>query len=257
MSTCFVMQPFDGGPFDKRYKEVIKPGIEAATLEPYRVDEDPAVAIPIDDIEQGIRDSRVCLADITTDNPNVWFELGYAIASRKEVVLICSEDRHSPFPFDVQHRHIIKYKTEAPQDFTALQESITKKLQAILRKDEHLSKVSSPIADVEGLSQHETVALVSLAENLEGPEDLVSQHAIRKDMERAGFTRVATFIALTLLLEKRLIASFEEEDFNGNSYVTYRITNEGTGWLMDNQQRLVLWEDPEKTSAPTDDDIPF
>ena len=37
MSTCFVMQPFDGGPFDRRYKDVFAPAIKAAGLEPYRV----------------------------------------------------------------------------------------------------------------------------------------------------------------------------------------------------------------------------
>lgn len=44
MSTCFVIQPFDGGPFDKRYDDVIAPAIVAAGLEPYRVDRDPRAA---------------------------------------------------------------------------------------------------------------------------------------------------------------------------------------------------------------------
>jgi hypothetical protein len=87
MGTCFVIQPFDGGKFDKRYDDVFSPAIRAADLEPYRVDRDPNVSIPIDDIEKGISASTACLVDITTDNPNVWFELGYAIAAQKEVVL--------------------------------------------------------------------------------------------------------------------------------------------------------------------------
>jgi hypothetical protein len=47
MPTCFVMQPFDGAAFDSRYREVYAPAIVAAGLEPYRVDEDPRVSIPI------------------------------------------------------------------------------------------------------------------------------------------------------------------------------------------------------------------
>jgi hypothetical protein len=120
MPTCFVMQPFDDGPFDRRYTDVIDPAIRAAGLEPYRVDKDPTVSIPIQDIEQGIRDSALCLADITLDNPNVWFELGFAIATGKEVVLICSNDRTTRFPFDVQHRTIIKYTTASTSDFEKL-----------------------------------------------------------------------------------------------------------------------------------------
>jgi len=51
MPTCFVMQPFDGGKFDKRFDEIFKPAIEAAGIEPYRTDKDPSVSIPIDEEE--------------------------------------------------------------------------------------------------------------------------------------------------------------------------------------------------------------
>lgn len=81
MDRCFVIQPFDGGTFDARYEDIIAPAVSAAGLEAYRVDRDPNVSIPIQDIENGIRNSRLCLADITLDNPNVWFELGFAFAS--------------------------------------------------------------------------------------------------------------------------------------------------------------------------------
>lgn len=77
---CFVIQPFDDGKFDKRFKDVFSPAILDAQLEPYRVDQDPRVSIPMEDIKKGIEESKLCLADITIDNPNVWFELGYAIA---------------------------------------------------------------------------------------------------------------------------------------------------------------------------------
>ena len=38
MDTCFIIQPFDNGQFDKRYIDIIKPTIEKLDLEPYRVD---------------------------------------------------------------------------------------------------------------------------------------------------------------------------------------------------------------------------
>jgi hypothetical protein len=76
MPTCFVIQPFDDGPFDKRYEDVFVPAIRAAGMEPYRVDRDPAASIPIEDIEKGIRSAGACLADISEPNQNVWFELG-------------------------------------------------------------------------------------------------------------------------------------------------------------------------------------
>ena len=79
---CCVFQIFDdGGAYDKRYDEVISPAITAAGLEPYRVDRDAGAEIPIDTLHEEIRRSLVCLADITPDNPNVWYELSFAVAS--------------------------------------------------------------------------------------------------------------------------------------------------------------------------------
>jgi len=126
MPTCFVIQPFDSGKFDKRFDDVYKPAIEAAGFEAYRVDRDPKVEVPIEAIEDGIRGAAICLADITTDNPNVWYELGFAFAAGRPVVMVCSDERtNHRYPFDIQHRAIINYKAEAPRDFDSLQNSIT------------------------------------------------------------------------------------------------------------------------------------
>lgn len=141
-SRIIVIQPFDKGRFDKRYEDVFAPAIRDAGLEPYRVDRDPGVTIPIEDIQAGIESCEACLAEISTDNPNVWFELGYAIASQREVVLVCSEERTSNFPFDVQHRSVIKYSTESPRDFEQLRSQITARLQAV-RPRRSLQRIES------------------------------------------------------------------------------------------------------------------
>ena len=115
INTCFIIQPFDHGEvFDKRYDDILVPAITEGGLNAYRVDRDPSANILIENIEEGIRDASICLADITIDNPNVWYELGFAFASKKDVILICSEER-SVFPFDVQHRRIITYRTGSPK----------------------------------------------------------------------------------------------------------------------------------------------
>jgi hypothetical protein len=120
MAICFVIQPFDKGPYDKRYEDILKPAITDAGLEPYRVDQDPSVTIPIEDIENHIREAEICLADISTNNPNVWYEVGFAFANGKPVVLICAEPRAEAFPFHVRHRHIISYATQSSSDFDKL-----------------------------------------------------------------------------------------------------------------------------------------
>jgi len=251
MNTCFVMQPFDGDIYDKRYETVFAPGIKAAGLEPYRVDQDPGVSVPIDDIESGIRNAQLCFAEITTDNPNVWFELGFAIAASKEVVLVCSEDRKTRFPFDVQHRSIIKYRAGAPQDFVELQEDITKRISALLRKQEEIGAASSisPVKDTEGLSQHEIVALVTVMQNQFISEGYVSSWAVKNDMNKAGFTDIAVSLAMKLLRTKSMVRTGSLEDDNGNTYTGFAVTDAGEAWLMTNQDRLLLKKET--------NDIPF
>ena len=54
METCFVIQPFSE-PYNQLYEEVIKNAIAEAGLQPYRIDEDLGVRIPIASIEKGIK----------------------------------------------------------------------------------------------------------------------------------------------------------------------------------------------------------
>ena len=257
MEYCFVIQPFDKGMFDKRYDDVIAPAIQAAGLEPYRVDKDPKVEIPIEEIENGIRKARICLAEITTNNPNVWYELGYALACGKSVVFICADDREGRFPFDVQHRTILTYKTESSSDFNHIKDRISERIKALLEKEDGFKEMteSSPIAQTEGLSEHEIVALASVMKNQISPGDTVYSHNIKSDMNRAGYTDIATSLAIRSLARKKLISIYDAQDINGNNYSTFMVTSEGESWLQENISRLVIKQKIiEETS---DGDIPF
>ena len=251
MGRCFVIQPFDKGAFDQRYDDVLAPAIKAADLEPYRVDLDPSVSIPIQSIEDGIQHSEVCLADITLDNPNVWFEVGYAIAARKEVVFICAEDRKAPFPFDVQHRTITTYATTSRRDFNELEQKITRRLKAILQVDQELAAVSqlSPTQETEGLTPHEVAVLVILMENRLSPDASSRPDYVAKRMRQSGFTDIAVSLALNSLHSKGYIKYVEHSDDFGNQYYTCAIDENGLRWIQDNQSALVM--------RVKDDDIPF
>ncbi len=257
MDKCFCIQPFDGGKYDKRFDDIFKPAIEKAGLEPYRVDRDPTVNIPIEDIERGIKSSEICFADITTDNPNVWFELGYAIAVPKNVVLVC-EERISKFPFDIQHRSIIKYKTDSTSDYEELKIKISERILALLKKEVEISNVKniSPVVDMEGLSPHEMVTLISIMQNSFTADDFVTGYTIRNDMNNAGYTDIATSIALRLLKQKGYINFRLDQDFNGNQYYAYEIEENGVNWLLKNQEKLVLQKEATELDE-TDNSLPF
>ncbi len=89
------------------------------------MDEDHSADIIITAIEKGIRSSDLCFAEITADNPNVWYELGYANSMEKPVIMVCEKGRK--FPFDIQHRRIIQYEGDSISDFENL-----KKISPIL-----------------------------------------------------------------------------------------------------------------------------
>lgn len=261
MPKCFVIQPFDDGKrYDKRYNDVFAPAIRDAKLEPYRVDRDPSVSVPIDEIEKGIEDSDACLVEISTDNPNVWFELGYAIARKREVVLLCSKnERKTPFPFDVQHRTIIRYSTESPSDFTRARSEITDRLKAVRSKREQLGQLASvaSISRAEGLEQYEIAGLVAVAQEMDEPEAGISGWTFRHKMQEAGFTKLDATLTLQSLLDRGMLEKFEDQDELGNPFNAFRVASRGMAWLLENKEKLTLRSKYKEPLGITDDDVPF
>jgi hypothetical protein len=87
------------------------------------------------------------------------------------------------------------------------------------------------------------VALVAIAQNLDSPEDAVGVYHIRKDMERAGFTKVAVTLALISLAGKSFISSEKGyDDATEQSYTIYKLEPAGLAWLDENQHQLTLTE---------------
>ena len=256
LGQCCVFQPFDdGGPYDKRYDEVISPAIKAADLEPYRVDRDASAEIPIDKLHEEIRRSVVCLADITPDNPNVWYELGFAVASDQPIVMICKKGR--TLPFDTHHRSAIFYTQESPRDFEQLKNEITSRLKAALEKRAKVQRVisGSPINATGGLEPHEIAALAFIIASRDSTEDYASTHQIRNDMQKAGYSDVATSVALTSLTRKSYVKAESVEDYDGGRFTAYWLMLQGEEWLLANQNRLQLRVQGD--ADIDDDDIPF
>jgi hypothetical protein len=256
---CCVFQPFDKGPHDKRYEDTIAPAIETAGLEPYRVDRDDLAVVPVETLHEEIRSATMCLADITTQNPNVMYELGFAIASGKDVVIICSTQHKEKFPFNIQHRGIIEYTPESVSDFERLKRDIVHRIQALQRKQTTTQSIASasPIKSTHGLRPHEITALALIMANADAVGSGVSSYSIRNDMEKAGFTREATQIALICLNRLGFVQAFEDHDDNNNyDFMAYRLMALGQDWLVDNQDKLEMRLTKEPPGI-ADDDAPF
>src|SRR6185437_15100460 len=263
---CFVIQPFDGDKFDKRYADVFAPAIRAAGLEPYRVDQDPGVVVPIETIEKQITEASICFAEITLDNPNVWFELGFARAVRKPLCMVCSSERTTSFPFDVRHRSIIKYTTGAPSDFDKVRKEITERLTALQRKEQELETISAltPTIQTKGLSPHE-MAVMTLLIGAFGESSGSTSWSLKQDMRKAGYTDAATALAVVRLKRSGLIEEKLIRDHDDRDYWAWTLSDTGTEWLLANEQLLELRRrqapapDPVGSEAQQfkGDDIPF
>ncbi len=76
--------------FNRVYSEYVRPALELAGLEPFRADEETRGGHIIADMFQELLVSDLVVADLTIENPNVWYELGVRHALRaRGVVIVC------------------------------------------------------------------------------------------------------------------------------------------------------------------------
>ena len=110
--SCFVMMPFTA-PLGDYYSKIYKPAIEKVGLRPVRADADIfGTGKIIDQVWSGINAAKVLVAELTTRNPNVFYELGLAHALKKPVVLVSSNE--ADVPFDLKHIRVIYYDVMDP-----------------------------------------------------------------------------------------------------------------------------------------------
>ena len=250
MPTCFIIQPFDSGEFDRRFNEVYKPALEQVDLEVYRVDQDPSAEILIEAIERKISESDICFADITEDNPNVWYELGYAFAINLPVIMVCSESRKK-FPFDIQHRRIIRYSSGSPSDFEKLKSQISETAEAYLKQERSLKRITSSqqIALTDGLDRQEVLILAVLASHTAIPDSTSNVYALKKDAERSGLTSIGFGLALRSIVKKGYVEIIDiSDDFGEEINKLAQLSSIGWEWMSRNESLFVLSR--EESSEP-------
>lgn len=105
---AFVIMPFgrkkgtDGAIYDFNaiYSQLIKPSLEMAGFEPFRADEETASGDILTDMFQELLLADLCIADMSIDNANVFYELGIRHAFRKRGIVHIQAGR-AYMPFDV------------------------------------------------------------------------------------------------------------------------------------------------------------
>ena len=121
---AFIAMPFGRKPgpdgqlidFNLIYKEYIKPALEEAGLEVFRADEEQRAGDIITDMFQELLIADLVVADLTIDNPNVWYELGVRHALRaRGIILICGG--RTPTAFDLYTQRKLRYRDKEASPF--------------------------------------------------------------------------------------------------------------------------------------------
>lgn len=135
---CFVLMPFGrktdetgrSVDFDSIYGEIIEPAIAEAELEPIRADEEIIGGIIHKPMFERLMLCDYAVADLTTANANVFYELGvrHGVRPYSTVPVAASGMR---LPFDVAPLRAIMYELDAagiPVDSKTVRASLTERL---------------------------------------------------------------------------------------------------------------------------------
>jgi len=117
---CFVLMPFGHKPdqsgrvidFDAVYEQLIRPAIEDAGLRPLRSDEETRGGIVHKQMFERLLLCPFAVADLSTANANVYYEVGVRHATRpRTTILVFSHD--TDLKFDVSLVRSVRYDLDA------------------------------------------------------------------------------------------------------------------------------------------------
>ncbi len=153
---CFVLMPFGKKPdatgviidFDAVYKELIAPAIKEAGLEPIRADEEMAGGIIQRPMFERLILCPFAVADLTTANANVFYELGVRHAARPWSTIAIFYSGGARLPFDIADLRALPYKLTSagtPADVANDKAALVQRLHAAREAAEDKPLTDSPI----------------------------------------------------------------------------------------------------------------
>ena len=127
---AFIVMQFSDE-FNKLYTEVIKPICENYGLDCERADEFYTSTPIIADIVKSLNDCSIIIAEISPDNPNVFYEVGYAHAINKPTILLCDRKKRERLPFDISGFRTLFYE-DTIAGKTAIEKNLNKFLETMI-----------------------------------------------------------------------------------------------------------------------------
>jgi hypothetical protein len=136
---CFVLMPFGRKPdaagrtvdFDSVFRDLIAPAIARAEMDPLRADEELTGGIIHKPMFERLILCEYAVADLTTANANVFYELGLRHAVREWSTVLLFAEGGSQLPFDVKPLRALPYRLTpagTPDNLDATRESVAARL---------------------------------------------------------------------------------------------------------------------------------
>ena len=198
---CFVLMPFGKKPgaggavidFDAVYHDLIKPAVEAADLMPLRADEEQAGGIIHKPMFERLILCDYAVADLTTANANVFYELGVRHAVKPATTVLLFAADGTRLPFDLAPLRTLRYQLGPdgkPADVAGEGASLKKLLAAVKQGD-----VDSPIYQlVEGFPDIQHIKTDVFREQVEYSARIKEQLAAARRLK--GDARIAAIRAI-------------------------------------------------------------
>ncbi|HMK24993.1 MAG TPA: TRAFs-binding domain-containing protein [Chitinophagaceae bacterium] len=162
---CFIIMPFgkkkdaDGNEidFDEIYELLIHPAIDVAEMDPVRADEETVNGIIHKPMYERLILCDYAVADLTTANANVFYELGirHAVKPYTTITIFASG---SKLPFDLNAVRCLPYDYDKEKHLTNIKKNITA-LATQLKNAKKQKATDSPVYQlVDGISFQNSVA---------------------------------------------------------------------------------------------------
>jgi hypothetical protein len=237
MKTAFVIMPFDET-HENYYKIIYSPALSRAGFNPVKANSSYSANPVLDEIKRLILECDIVLCEISTNNPNVLYELGMAHAIGKPAIIISKSN--AEIPFDLKVMGIILYDLSVPKWDEILIEKIIeacKSTSSSSIKSLISTEIESNTKDIPGIIK--TFKNMSFCEN-----DILEQ--IRSSNE----IKIFFYLGKTILAgaQKSIYDSLEKyvkstskirilHSGEKNKYLTRRISLERDsnhqGWISD------------------------
>ena len=115
---CFVISPIgnEGSPerehADEVFKYLIEPALAEFNIQPVRSDQMSNPGRITDQMYRAIFEYDLCIAVLTFQNPNVYYELAVAQSASRPVIVLA--DKNTTLPFDIKDFRTLEYDLKIP-----------------------------------------------------------------------------------------------------------------------------------------------